>query len=290
MGHIMNLLFFGLALSMLLAAFAFAALPFLQNGRDKSAGFAHWPVLVVLGCLGLGIALYAAVGKPELASAGSSVRDRATSPNRSATAESMSQKSKAGSIESLLSGLEQRLAENPEDGKGWLLLAKSYDHLGRAEAAQNAYAKASALGVTDAVLGEKLAGAHATGSAPVGAAIHGSVRLADDIVNDIGANAAVFITAKSADGSPMPLAVLRRSAADLPFEFTLDNSNSMVAGQGLASGNDVIITAKLSRSGDALLTNSDLVASTGVIDPASDEPVELVIRSSGRADDGHAEQ
>ena len=290
MGHIMNLLFFGLALSMLLGAFAFAASPFLQSGRDKSAGFAHWPVLVVLVCLGLGIALYAAVGKPELASAASSARDRATAPNRGAAAASTSLNSKAGSIESLLSGLVQRLEENPDDGKGWLLLAKSYDHLGRSEAARSAYAKASALGVTDATLGEKLATAHAKGTAPVAAAIHGVVRLADDVVNDIGATATVFITAKSADGSPMPLAVLRRSAADLPFEFTLDNSNSMVAGQGLASGHNVIVTAKISRSGDALLTNSDLVASTGVIDPASDESVELLIRPSGPVDDGHAAQ
>lgn len=56
---------------------------------------------------------------------------------------------KIGSVAGLLVGLEERLLENPDDAKGWLLLAKSYNHLGQNEKASTAYARAAELGQTD---------------------------------------------------------------------------------------------------------------------------------------------
>ena len=53
------------------------------------------------------------------------------------------------SLSSLIGGLEARLEENPNDGRGWLLLAKSYEHLGRYDDAREAFAHAAALGATD---------------------------------------------------------------------------------------------------------------------------------------------
>ncbi len=53
------------------------------------------------------------------------------------------------SVSSLIGGLEARLEENPNDGRGWLLLAKSYEHLGRYDDAREAFAHAAALGATD---------------------------------------------------------------------------------------------------------------------------------------------
>ena len=63
-----------------------------------------------------------------------------------------------GSVESMVGGLEQRLQQQPADGKGWLLLAKSYRHLGRMDDARNAYAKAEALGNGDAIVAAQLDG------------------------------------------------------------------------------------------------------------------------------------
>ena len=68
------------------------------------------------------------------------------------TGESTSVRSPANqvpSVSSLIGGLEERLAEDPNDGRGWLLLAKSYQHLGRHEDARRAFAHAAALGETD---------------------------------------------------------------------------------------------------------------------------------------------
>lgn len=63
---------------------------------------------------------------------------------------------KLGPVAGLVGGLEQRLAESPEDAKGWLLLAKSYDHLGDNQKASTAYARAVELGLSDAEFEQKL--------------------------------------------------------------------------------------------------------------------------------------
>lgn len=71
------------------------------------------------------------------------------SASQTSSAGSSMDPNKLASVTSLLGGLEVRLAENPDDGKGWLLLAKSYEHLERNEDAIAAYERAAALGVTD---------------------------------------------------------------------------------------------------------------------------------------------
>jgi hypothetical protein len=65
----------------------------------------------------------------------------------------------------------------------------------------------------------------------------------------------VFIFAKELNGPPMPLAVIRRPVADLPFEFVLSDAQSMVDGSGISTAETVVVTAKISAPGDALGTN-----------------------------------
>ena len=69
---------------------------------------------------------------------------------------------KLASVSSLVVGLENRLQEQPDDGKGWLLLAKSYQHLGRLDDAREAYKKADALGHADATVAAQLFGLSVT--------------------------------------------------------------------------------------------------------------------------------
>jgi cytochrome c-type biogenesis protein CcmH len=52
----------------------------------------------------------------------------------------------AAPVESLLAGLEGRLAADPDDAKGWALLAQSYAFVGNFSAAENAVERAVALG------------------------------------------------------------------------------------------------------------------------------------------------
>jgi len=69
-----------------------------------------------------------------------------------------------GTVESMVGGLEQRLQQDPDDGKGWLLLAKSYRHLGRVDDARIAYKKAEVLGSGDATVAAQLYGLDSAGA------------------------------------------------------------------------------------------------------------------------------
>lgn len=53
---------------------------------------------------------------------------------------------KAPSIDALVEPLRKKLRDNPEDMGNWVLLAQSYDYLGRYEEASDAFAHAKALG------------------------------------------------------------------------------------------------------------------------------------------------
>ena len=225
-------------------------------------------ILLLLGS----IIVYAAIGSSDYVSEGHA----GTSPQKRTTPSTTGDpRNPAGSVASLLGGLEERLAREPEDAKGWLLLAKSYDHLGRHADAKAAYEKAAGLGLTDEVLAKSLAYESATTDQD--GKVSGRITVASGVAAHIDPTDTVFVVARSTDGNPMPIAVLRRPAADLPFEFTLDDSASMRMGHGISQADTVNIDVKLSRSGDALHTTESLGASIRNISVGEGTVVELVI-------------
>lgn len=109
----------------------------------KSKSIAKTLVLAV-GVVALaGVALFVANGRQD--SDGTRAENGKASPD------------KAASVGTLVGGLEARLESSPEDAKGWILLARSYDHLGEYDKAWNAYTHARDLGMTDTSLELKLA-------------------------------------------------------------------------------------------------------------------------------------
>jgi len=65
----------------------------------------------------------------------------------------------AASIPSLVSGLEQRLAANPDDASGWALLAQSYAFTGQQDRVEGAIRRAVELGFDESDLRSRVAGA-----------------------------------------------------------------------------------------------------------------------------------
>ena len=149
----MNAAFIVSAFLMLLVAMSFASAPLLGKARASSKGFANVPLLAVFATLLLAVALYAAIGSPDIATDTSIRNSSSTAVTRPSAG---SDDRKAASVGNLLAGLEQRLQDDPGDAKGWLLLAKSYDHLGRSQDAAAAYEKAAELGLTDDTLEVRL--------------------------------------------------------------------------------------------------------------------------------------
>lgn len=271
----MNLELFTTALLMSLAAIAFVVVPLTQSREHRSKGSVNLPILGTLAVFGMGILLYGVIGRPDVQSHSPSLSTNRVSMN---STQQQASGEKVGSVASLLAGLEKRLAENPADGKGWLLLAQSYEMLGRLDDASAAYEKATALGTTNEEFAARLAGA-AENTAGV-AEIRGRVDTDPAVDELIAPDATVYIIAKSGD-NPMPLAVLRREASELPFDFVLSDANSMVQGAGLSTVADVTITVKVSSSGDALAGDAGLESSIHHVDPAAGEQIDITIGKTG---------
>ena len=105
------------------------------------------------------------------------------------------------------------------------------------------------------------ASAALAGVAPVDAAsatISGRVTLADDLLAKAPADATVFIFARPVEGSRMPVAILRRHVRDLPLDFTLDDSMSMVRDVRLSQAGMVVVAARVSQRGDVMPAPGDL--------------------------------
>lgn len=94
---------------------------------------------------------------------------------------------------------------------------------------------------------------------PVAAAsVGGTVRLADNLKARAKPDDVVFIFARAKDGPPAPLAVLRKSVADLPVKFMLDDSMAMAPSMNLSRFGTVIVGARISKSGNAVRQSGDI--------------------------------
>ncbi len=83
------------------------------------------------------------------------------------------------------------------------------------------------------------------------ARVGGSVRIADALKANAAPDDTVFIFARAVDGPPAPLAILRKRVADLPIKFMLDDTMAMAPGMNLSRFSNVIIGARISKSGTA---------------------------------------
>lgn len=262
----------------------------------------------------------------------------------------------------LVAGLAARLKDNPDDGEGWAMLARSYGVLGRHQDALIAYQNAvqridrNAQLLVDyadtlaLVRGRKLAGepyelvkralaidarnlkglalagtaeleagnpaaaiphweailklvpaeaplarsisaslaqarqqiatrgvatVQATGAAP-SAAITGIVALSPALAGRVAATDTLFVFARAAEGSRMPLAILKRTAGELPLQFRLDDTMSMGPAAKLSTAGRVVVGARISRSGTAAPQSGDLEA-TSVPAAVGGEAVNVVI-------------
>ena len=266
------------------------------------------------------------------------------------------QSARAGDVEPLLAAMNAKLAQNPADGKGWALLARTYVELGRTSDAVPAYEKAvkiipndaqlladyaDALAVSNgynlagkptelvnqalklnphhikslllaaaaatnrkdykqaivywqslqkelpadsdiapkvkASLDEvyRLAGVKAPAAANESAApaaeaaqgISGTVKLAPALAANIDPAATVFVYARAAQGAAMPLAIERITVKDLPYTYHLDDSKGLMPANKLSQATDVMIVARISKTGDAKPQAGDLQGTSSAVKP-----------------------
>ena len=88
--------------------------------------------------------------------------------------------------------------------------------------------------------------------------ITGRVVLAPSLASKVSAGDTVFIYATPAQGSRMPLAIVRTTVGQLPFNFVLDESSAMSPQASLAGQSQVTLRARISSTGDAMPKPGDL--------------------------------
>jgi len=106
-------------------------------------------------------------------------------------------------------------------------------------------------------------------AAAVATSVSGTVRLAPSIAAKAAPDDTVFIFARAAQGPRMPLAVMRKRVRDLPAAFTLDDTMAMTPATKLSSQAQVVIGARISKSGNPTPRPGDLEGLSAPVKPGA---------------------
>ncbi|MCX2801440.1 c-type cytochrome biogenesis protein CcmI [Microbulbifer thermotolerans] len=148
--------------------------------------------------------------------------------------------------------------------------------------AESAAAQALAAGVARAERaladsGEPMVPVGSESDSVAGPAIHVRVNLAEGVSAE--PSTPVFVYARGAD-SPMPLAIVRLSAGQLPAEVVLDESRAMMPGRSIANVDTVQLVARLAVNGDARPAPGDWQGSIETLPKSAwGDPVAITIDS-----------
>lgn len=104
-----------------------------------------------------------------------------------------------------------------------------------------------------------------------------NVDIAPALRERLSDSAVLFVFARAAEGSRVPLAIQRLSAATLPVTVTLDDSQGMMPALTLSSMPEVVVGARVSASGQAVPQSGDLEGLSAPLPSATRTPIRLII-------------
>jgi cytochrome c-type biogenesis protein CcmH len=126
--------------------------------------------------------------------------------------------------------------------------------------------------------GAPLAAPRATAQAPAAVTtakaagtetISGVVKLAASLAGKAAPEDTLFVYARAVQGSRMPLAIVRKQVKDLPLSFALDDSMAMSPAARLSSAQQVVISARISKRGEATPQAGDLLGQSAPVAPGT---------------------
>lgn len=88
--------------------------------------------------------------------------------------------------------------------------------------------------------------------------VSGQVNIQPELVSKLMPSDTLFIYARASTGPKMPLAILRLKASDLPATFTLTDDMAMMPTMKMSSFPEIVIEARISKSGQAVPSSGDL--------------------------------
>ncbi len=103
-------------------------------------------------------------------------------------------------------------------------------------------------------------------------ALRVNVTLDPQLASQVSDSDSVFVYAKAHQGPPMPLAVKRFTAAELPLEVSLSDADAMMPTLKLSSFEQVVLGARISPSGNPIAQPGDFYIESAAIESANAEP------------------
>jgi cytochrome c-type biogenesis protein CcmH len=88
--------------------------------------------------------------------------------------------------------------------------------------------------------------------------VSGTVKLAPALAARAAPEDTVFVLARPAQGARMPLAALRVKVKDLPLTFSFDDSMAMNPAAKISDFAEVVVAARVSKSGNVVPQRGDL--------------------------------
>lgn len=149
-----------------------------------------------------------------------------------------------------------------------LALVPAESDIGRSVAGSISEAQ-GLMGIAPAAQATPAPAAKSTQAVAAGATVEGVVELDPALRAQASDSDTVFIFARAAQGPRFPLAVLRKQVKDLPAAFVLDDSMSMTPNAKLSDFPQLVVGARISKSGNATPSAGDLEGVVESVQPGS---------------------
>jgi len=143
--------------------------------------------------------------------------------------------------------------------------AKAAGGIQTAAAQPDAATANSAPSRTSATIADGAASVSSRPATSSRASITGTINLSAALSSRTAPTDTVYVFARAAQGPKMPLAILRKQVKDLPAKFALDDSMAMMPEMKLSNFDEVIVGARISKSGSATPQSGDLEGYSGPV-------------------------
>jgi len=104
-----------------------------------------------------------------------------------------------------------------------------------------------------------------------------AVDISADVREKFTASDIIFVYAKAKQGPRMPLAAQRMTLAELPAEIILDDSMAMVEGMNLSAFEQLVVSARVTKSGSAIAQSGDYIGRIDVDSNTANAPLNIII-------------
>jgi len=116
----------------------------------------------------------------------------------------------------------------------------------------------------------------ASRAAVAGPAVSGTITITSDLAKRTSPDDTLFVFARPPEGAGPPLAVMRAKVRELPLKFRLDDTMSMGPEYKLSSAARVVVTARISKSGNVMPQPGDLEGASKPVIPGASEVAVLI--------------